>query len=279
MRTNIQAQAERNNHPQRRVKQLGLAFVLSSFVAAGVLPVAAVPTPITVGTTYSQDFNTLATSGTSSTVPAGWEFVETGNNANTTYTADDGNNNAGDTYSYGTGTTTDRAFGGIQVSQLLPLIGVGFNNTGPSAINVLAVSYTGEEWRLGTGSAGDRLDFQYSLNASSITTGTWTDVNTLDFSTPNLLGGAGAKDGNLAANRTSISDTITGLNIAPGAQVWFRWVDNNASGQNDGLSVDDFSLTPRTTSTVPAVPDSGSSLLLLGMALTGLGWIRRHRTA
>jgi hypothetical protein len=58
----------------------------------------------------------------------------------------------------------------------------------------------------------------------------------------------GALNGNSAANRTAISSSITSLSIAIGATFWIRWTDLNASGSDDGLSVDDFSLTPFTTS-------------------------------
>lgn len=66
------------------------------------------------GATYNQDFNTLALSGTSSTVPAGWLFSESGTNANTIYTAGTGSGNAGDTYSFGAASNSERAFGGLQ---------------------------------------------------------------------------------------------------------------------------------------------------------------------
>ena len=36
----------------------------------------------TLGNPYTQDFNTLASTGTSSVVPTGWDFFETGTNAN-----------------------------------------------------------------------------------------------------------------------------------------------------------------------------------------------------
>jgi hypothetical protein len=42
------------------------------------------------GPAYNQDFNTLALSGTSGTVPIGWLFSESGTNANTIYTAGNG---------------------------------------------------------------------------------------------------------------------------------------------------------------------------------------------
>jgi hypothetical protein len=69
-------------------------------------------------------------------------------------------------------------------------------------------------------------------------------VAALNFTTPDVGGTAGARDGNSAAERTAISATVSSLNIANGATVWIRWVDFNASGSDDGLAVDDFSLTP-----------------------------------
>src|SRR5687767_15766272 len=82
-------------------------------------------------TAYTQDFDTLAGAGTSSVVPAGWAFVETGTNANTLYTAGTGSSNAGDTYSYGTSGSTERAFGALRSGSLVPIRGAGFtNNTG-----------------------------------------------------------------------------------------------------------------------------------------------------
>lgn len=201
------------------------------------------------GGAYTQDFNTLATSGTANTVvPAGWFFVETGSNANTTYAADNGNATAGNTYSYGTGTSTDRAFGGLRSGSLIPSIGAGFTNNTGSTITSLLISFTGEQWRLGAAARTDRIDFQYSLDATAINNGTWTDVNNLDFTTPNTTT-TGALDGNAGSNRTAISFTITGLSIADGATVFIRWTDLDIAGSEDGLSIDDFSITPGTGAT------------------------------
>jgi len=198
----------------------------------------------TLGSPYMQNFDTLVNTGTSSTVPTGWDFSEAGANANTTYTAGTGSGTAGDTYSFGATGSTERAFGCLQSGTLIPTIGASFTNNTGSTVTSLAIAYTGEEWRLGTAGRTDRLDFQYSLNATSLTTGTWTDVDPLDFTTPDTAGTAGARDGNSAADRTAISSTINGLSIANGATFWIRWNDFNASGSDDGLSVDDFSLTP-----------------------------------
>jgi len=217
-------------------------------------PPAAAQVPLTaVGTPYAQDFNTLASTGTSSVVPPGWAFVESGTNANTTYTAGTGSSNAGDTYSFGASGIAERAFGGLQSGSLIPIVGAAFTNATGGTISSLAVAYTGEQWRLGTLARLDRLDFQYSLDATSLTTGTWVDVDALDFIAPTTGLAIGALDGNAPANRTALASTITGLSIPPGATFWIRWTDFNASGADDGLAVDDFSLTPLAGPATPTV--------------------------
>lgn len=220
-------------------------------------------------TPYTQDFNTLITSGTSSTLPTGWKLLETGTNANTTLAADAGSTATGNTYSYGTGTGTDRAFGGLLSGSLVPTIGVQITNNTGATITSLNISYTGEEWRLGTAARTDQLDFQYSTTATSLSTGTWTDFNALDFVTP-ATATTGAKDGNAAANRTAKSAVITGLSIPNGATFWLRWNDFDASGADDGLAIDDFSIqlvgadvTPPTATTFN--PANGAT----GLALSG----------
>src|SRR5205085_1149084 len=110
------------------------------------------------GVAYTQDFNTLAASGASGTLPVGWGLSESGSNANTTYTAGTGSNNAGDTYSFGSSGSSDRAFGGVQSGSLVPTIGACFTNNTGVTMTSLAITYTGEQWRLGaSGRGADRL--------------------------------------------------------------------------------------------------------------------------
>jgi uncharacterized protein len=193
---------------------------------------------------YSQDFNTLASSGTSSAMPAGWEFAETGSNANTTYTAGTGSGNAGDTYSFGAAASADRALGGLQSGSLIPVFGALFTNNTGQTITSLEIAYTGEQWRVGTLGRLDRVDFQYSLDATSLGTGTWVDVDALDFVAPTTTGSVGALDGEASANRTMLAGVITGLSVSPGATFRIRWTDLNAAGADDGLAAEDFTLIP-----------------------------------
>jgi hypothetical protein len=197
-----------------------------------------------IGTPACENFDTLASSGTSGVTPLGWALSESGTAANGFYTAGNGSSNSGDTYSFGTGTATERAFGGLQSGSLIPTIGAVYaNNTGQS-IGTLTIAYTGEQWRLGATGRTDRLDFQYSTDATSLTTGTWIDVDQLDFNAPNSTGTVGPLDGNLPANRATVTFAIGGLSIPTGTTFWIRWNDFNAAGADDGLGVDDFCLTP-----------------------------------
>ena len=97
----------------------------------------------------------------------------------------------------------------------------------------------------------DRIDFQYSIDATSLTTGTWVDVDALDFVAPTTTGTTGPLIGNASANSTTVNSTITGLSIPAGAVVWIRWTSFDASGADDGLAIDNFSISVPTT--IPTV--------------------------
>ncbi len=255
-----------------------VAFVLTLAPVAAAAPVAAPQAPLAAialpGGPYTQNFDTLANSGASSTVPNGWAFFESGTNANANYTAGTGSSNTGDTYSFGAASATDRALGGLLSGSLTPTIGAEFSNSTGATIVSLAVGYDCEQWRLGATGRFDRMDFQYSLDAMSLTTGTWVDVDALDCPGALSTGTVGALDGNASANRTVVSGSIASLSIANGAGFWIRWNDFNASGADDGLSLDDFSLTPSTSvvDTPPTVastiPSNGAINVAVDTAIT-----------
>src|SRR6186997_533551 len=141
------------------------AFLL--LAAAMARTAAAQPISLTAGTVYTQNFDTLASSGTSSSLPVGWALSEVGTSSavNGQYAAGTGSGTAGDVYSFGAALNTERAFGTLLSGTLTPL----------------TIAYAGEQWRLGASGRTDRLDFQLSLTATGLTTGTWTDYDALDF--------------------------------------------------------------------------------------------------
>jgi len=227
-----------------------------------------------LGIPYTQNFDTLASTGTTSTLSIqGWYWNEAGTNQDYSYRVGTGSNTTGDTYSFGASGSTERALGTLLSNSLTPMIGAQFTNNTGQTITTLSITYTGEQWRLGQSrlSPPDRLDFQLSTTAITITAPMtyWVDYDALDFSSPVVTGTVGALDGNAAANRTTLSYTITGLSIANGASFWIRWVDSDLSpGADDGLGIDDFSLTPNNPTAVTL-----SSFSAIPLQNGELGWI------
>ncbi len=252
------------NSSRHRIR--GLLVLLAPFAVQAAYAQSSVG--LTGGTPPVQTFDSLASTGTGSTLPEGWYFVKS--NGNTTYTADNGAANSGNTYSYGSAGSSERALGVIRSNSNTSTIGARLRNDTTAALSEIAVAYTGEQWRLGATGRADQLQFEYSLDATSVTTGTWTPVAALHFSSPTTTGAVGALDGNAAANRTAISGSITGLNLGPGAGLWVRWNDIDVTGSDDGLAIDDVSfavagdppvdLPPTVASTTPANGATGVAL-------------------
>src|SRR4051812_25491937 len=209
----------------------------------------------TLGSAVTQNFDTLSNTAGSTTnnltIP-GWFLTESGGGArdNEQYAVDTGGSTTGDMYSYGAAASTERALGQLRSGTLIPLFGACFTNNTGATIASLAIAYNGEEWRLGTAARTDQMSFEYSTNATDLVTGTWTNVAALDFVTPDTAT-TGTKNGNAAADRTALSSTISALSIANGATFWIRWTDIDATGADDGLAVDDLSLTPNGVVVLP----------------------------
>lgn len=233
------------------------ASAMAQMVGSGVVSLAG------PGAGASEDFNSLATSGTSDILPQGWyfrKFRASGTLDLGTYATGNGSDSGGNVYSYGASGNTDRAFGILAANAMAPVnnvvghLGAQLQNNSGSTLSELQISYVGETWRRrSTTASPDRLRFQYSINATSLDTGTWTDVPSLDFVTPDSA--TDTNNGNASTNRSEISGTVTGLAINNGGNFWIRWGDTNISGEDDGLAIDDIVFgTP--TDIAPFLADS-----------------------
>lgn len=156
--------------------------------------------------------------------------------------------------------STDRAVGLVASGSGNHRIGVQLvNNTG-TAISGFSISGATEKYRNGSSTTiTERVVFQYSTNATSISTGTWVAVSSLDLVEPSNqnIDTNTAVDGNLAANRSTFTGSIPGM--ASGSTIWIRWTDSDASGNDALLAVDDVVITATAPATVPTVTTTATT--------------------
>jgi hypothetical protein len=220
-----------------------------------------------IATIYNQNFNTLVNSGTSATLPSGWMMSEAGSSGNNdgNYRADDGSNNGGDTYSYGSALSTERALGTRASGTFDSRFGFRLTNNTGTAIDYFEVWFTGEHWRNAqTGNGGtcnsannnlNKLVFSYQTGTTvtSLTTGTWITFPSLDFTAIQCNFGSGtcvsgnAIDGNLSANKINVYACIQlSTPLANGSEIILKWEDLDNSCNDHGLAIDDFYLKGQT---------------------------------
>jgi hypothetical protein len=191
-----------------------LASVLAATVSAQVL----------MGDeTYSQNFDSLAASGTINwtnnfTLP-GW-YASKGTTNAATYAASAGTSSSGSIYSFGTNgvnAALERALGSVAAASLNYAYGIRFTNDTASAQTNITISYTGEQWRSanGAGAVTNTLAFFYQIanvaltDADAANSQLWTAFNALNFDSPVVNTGSGvALDGNAATNRQIFNDVV-----------------------------------------------------------------------
>ena len=187
-------------------------------------------------TAVTQNFNTLAQSGTTNTwadntTIAGWYSNRI------VYIGDPGTSTTGALYSYGTTAASDRGLGLLSSSTTTFQFAVRLvNNTG-FTLSGISLSYKGEQWRQ-TANA-QSLVFESQVGATAIGSGTWIANTAFNFTAPKT-GTAGSLDGNATGNFSSIIGTLNAT-IINGQEIWLRWTKTGTS--SPGLAIDDFSIT------------------------------------
>ncbi|HEY9178269.1 MAG TPA: T9SS type A sorting domain-containing protein [Flavipsychrobacter sp.] len=207
---------------------------------------------------YTENFNGLSDTTLTnphSTLPAGWTATEVGTGADATYRAAWGQYAGGDLYSFGDSAVQERALGSVGSGTVAPVyFGIAIvNNTG-GTIQDVRVKYTGELWRAGNparSTGPDSLHVAYGTNNGTLTTGVWNNAAYLNFISPASSTGPSniQLNGNANANKVNIDDTLKGINLAQNDTLWIRWMDHNSSSFDDGMGIDDVSITFLPTST------------------------------
>jgi endonuclease/exonuclease/phosphatase family metal-dependent hydrolase len=246
-----------------------LRFICLATVFAAVPAFAQI---LMSGGTYSQNFDSLAGSGTVNwtnnlTLP-GW-YAAKGSADAPTYVAGSGTGTSGSIYSFGTNgvnPASDRALGSVAASSTAYAYGVRFANDTAFAQNNITVSYTGEQWRNanGSGAVTNTLSYSYQISNGSLTNAdaaglqTWTNFNALNFNSPIVSAGTGTGaplDGNAAANRQMFTNIVlTGAGVQPGQEIFLRWRDVDDNGSDAGIALDDLTVSFQSASAAPSTP-------------------------
>ncbi len=260
-----------------------------------------------IGSTYYQNFDTLASSGryhdwNNNVTIEGWYLFRVTAPGNSTpypitgYDASDGLTTRTQFYSYGVDGDPDRALGGIgggtfgngddQIStpspnQICGWIAVSLlNNTG-AILNDFTVSYDGEQWR----DAGDNeppyaqtMVLQYGFGADFGSVASWVSPgDTFDFTSPRFTKNEGEIDGNSTGLDTGLGGTISDISWQPGETLWIRWVEKNDLGLDHALAIDNFSFSSGVAN-LSAVPEV-STFVGFGLGLSflvGVVWLGRR---
>lgn len=250
----------------------------------------------TSGSTYSQNFDGLPTTG-STTIAGrgphaiqgqlgsagvnGWHMTnDRGSSTSTEFRAQDGSlsgSSGRGVVSFGTTSSTDRALGILGTSNQISTFGVYLTNTTGQNLSQVTLSFTGEQWRVGDDTiTAEKLAFSYAVfnnvAGSSIGQGVagFTAVSALDFNAP-FTGNAGlnnsALNGNNATYQANLSHTFN-VNWAANQVLVLQWVGQDLSGQDHGLGIDNLNFS--------AIPEPSTYALLAGLATIGTAALRRR---
>jgi hypothetical protein len=269
---------------QRLIFAFGAFIVL---VGNGAQIVQAAFNYSVIGSTYTQNFNGLADSGTdhtwvNDTTPTltGWHLFRVRDNTDATpipfsfYDASNGSASNGRFYSFGS--NSDRALGGLgagafgypgdqasplAVNQTAGWIALSISNGTGTELSQFTLTFDGEQWR----DAGDNeppypqtMVLQYGFGPTFTTVGTWTTPGgTFDFTSPQYTLTQGAIDGNSDGLDAGLGGTIMGLSWQPGESLWLRWIEKNDSAFDHALAIDNFSFTAGAA----VVPEAGTAVV------------------
>jgi hypothetical protein len=203
--------------------------------------------------TLFEHFNTLSETGTQNTweqnsTLKGW-YAYRGNNTLpvTQYRADDGSSNAGGLYSYGN--NSDRALGSLASGSTGTVtFGLRMKNLTPQTITSVHIKFTAEQWRVAS-TITNHLACYYKikdefngLNADEIAgLDGFVPIPELTVASLKLNATATKLNGKSNDNRAAYVATIFVV-WKPGQEIFLRWDDEDNTGSDHGLAMDDLQI-------------------------------------
>ncbi|QIL72492.1 ExeM/NucH family extracellular endonuclease [Diaphorobacter sp. HDW4B] len=240
-----------------------------SLVSAGVLAA-----PVPFSGSYSQNFNSLANSGTNApwtndSTLAGWSLFTKDAAAISQINVGSGGGTGGSYYSFGLD-AADRALGVLASSgayfgspgsgAIAGWIALALVNNTASVIDAVTLRFNGEQWRYGGSTVAQSMTLEWGLGDSFATVATWNAAgDTFTWTAPVGSGTAGAIDGNAAGLVSQVGGDLRGLAWGAGKTLWLRWVQKRTtSGSSNGLAIDDVVIKSTGADTAPPVIQSSA---------------------
>lgn len=228
-----------------------LLFLLSGFTFFGQISIGSGALPYSKSDNFNS-YNPTSAGTATSTIPAGWTYSST---AAAYLGQGTGTANSGGFYSYGT--AGDFSLGALASGTSdTRTYTLSFTNNSGSTITSITLAWDYEQWRYAGNTSGWNLTGTGQLAANAT-------LNAKDFS-----GVASGTNGTVAVTPVA-SFTLSGLNITNGQSFGFTWVTTNLSGTDNGVSIDNFSMT--ASATVPLAPEinlQGNSVSIVNNDIT-----------
>ncbi len=214
--------------------------------------------------------------------------TEGGTNQHQRFRIGPGSSGTGAFWSFGSTNSADRALGSLNAdtistaSNAVPapatleeqqiFMGLRLTNGTANTLTSFTLDYRAEQWRQ-SGNAPETWTFEYSLDPTTTISSPhsqFTAASAGNFTSPNTSTTAGAIDGNAVGNFVVVAPfTVTGIQWAPGTDLWLRWADTNFPGPDSttradqGMGLDDLHFSAN----FDVIPEpAGLSLLALGAA-------------
>ncbi|GHB90562.1 PEP-CTERM sorting domain-containing protein [Cerasicoccus arenae] len=254
-------------------------YILALTIGAALAPqLSASQSYTTPGDTLSQDFNAGLPSGASTetwtddSVFSGWSVYQFAtDSAPSDYRITSGNSSGIQLFQWRTSASaingalgTKPATDSGSMIMYLELV----NNTGIELIS-FSLGYIGEQWYDSDSGQNNQLIVSYQVGATDATSGTWTDIDALDFDSIYDGTDLGDLDGTLPENQTVFSpEIVSNIGWSQGETLIIRWFDSNSTGVDQGLAIDDVNFA--------AVPEPSQYAMIFALMALVLGVLRRR---